>query len=203
MEKSQKTKILREEYPLNLMKAMEAAKNHFEFIADTPTEDQLEGLEYALTQLTERERQILFLRYQERKTLREIGEIIGVTQERIRSQESRAIFRLAKPPLLGYIKYGKVAFEQRIAARKAEKEKEYNERGFNIPLEELDLSVRAFNNLKKIGCDTVADAVDLTEEKILSVNSLGVKTRTEIAQRLDSLGAYNTAWSMFLPKEKK
>ena len=57
MEKSQKTKILREEYPLNLMKAMEAAKNHFEFIADTPTEDQLEGLEYALTQLTERERQ--------------------------------------------------------------------------------------------------------------------------------------------------
>ena len=98
MEKSQKTKILREEYPLNLMKAMEAAKTHFEFIADTPTKDQIEGLEYALTQLTERERQILFLRYQERKTLREIGEIIGVTLERIRSQESRAIFRLAKPP---------------------------------------------------------------------------------------------------------
>ena len=155
------------------------------------------------SELTERERQILFLRYQERKTLKEIGEIIGVTAERIRSQELRAIYRLRKPPLLGYIKYGKVACEQLIATRKAEKEKEYNERGFNIPLEELDLSVRAFNNLKKIGCDTVADVVDLTEEKILSVNSLGVKTRTEIAIKLVSLGAFNTAWSHYLPKEKK
>ena len=203
MEKSVKTQILREEYPLNLLKAMEAEKTHFQFSVEEITDDKLEGLDYALSELTERERQILFLRYQERKTLKEIGEIIGVTAERIRSQELRAIYRLRKPPLLGYIKYGKIAFEQRIAARKAEKEKEYNERGFNIPLEELDLSVRAFNNLKKIGCDTVADVVDLTEEKIISVNSLGVKTRTEIAQRLDSLGAYNTAWSMFLPKEKK
>ena len=203
MEKSIKTQILREDYPLNLFKAIEAEKTQFQFSIEEITADKLEGLEYALTELTEREMQILFLRYQERKTLKEIGEIIGVTAERIRSQELRAIYRLRKPPLLGYIKYGKVACEQLIATRKAEKEKEYNERGFNIPLEELDLSVRAFNNLKKIGCDTVADVVDLTEEKILSVNSLGVKTRTEIAQRLDSLGAYNTAWSIFLPKEKR
>ena len=203
MEKSTKTTILREEYPLNLLKAMEAAKTHFEFVADIPTEDQIKGLEYALSQLTERERQILQLRYQERKTLKAIGDIIGVTPERIRSQESRAIFRLVKPPLLGYIKYGKVAFEQILAERKAEKEKEYNERGFNIPLEELDLSVRAFNNLKKIGCDTVADVVELTDEKILSVSSLGKKTRTEIAIKLVSLGAFNTAWSYYLPKEKK
>ena len=203
MEKSIKTIILREEYPLNLLKAMEAAKTHFEYVAAIPTEDQREGLEYALSQLTERERQILCLRYQERKTLKAIGDIIGVTPERIRSQESRAIFRLAKPPLLGYIKYGKVAFEQLIAERKAEKEKEYNERGFNIPLEELDFSVRAFNNLKKIGCDTVADVVDLTDEQILSVSSLGKKTRTDIAVKLVSLGALNTAWSYYLPKEKK
>ena len=203
MEKISKSQILREEYPLNLLKAMEAAKTLFEFVVDTPTEDQIKGLEYALSKLTERERQILHLRYQEHKTLKAIGEIIGVTSERIRSQESRAIFRLASPPLLGYTKYGKDAYEQLIAVKKAEKEKEYKERGFNIPLEELDLSVRAFNNLKKIGCDTVADIVELTEDKILSVSSLGKKTRIEIATKLDVLGAYNTAWSYYLPKEKK
>ena len=194
---------LRDEYPINLLKVIAAEQTRFEFNADEITEDKLDGLAHIIASLSEREQQILQLRYQERKTLREIGEIVGVTLERIRSQEHRAIYRLASPSRLGYIKYGKVAYEKLIAERKAEKEKEYNERGFNIPLEELDLSVRAFNNLKKIGCDTVADVVDLAEEKILSVNSLGVKTRTEIAVKLVSLGAFNTAWSHYLPKEKK
>lgn len=194
---------LRDEYPINLLKTIAAEQTHFEFNADEITEDKLDGLAHIIASLSEREQQILQLRYQERKTLRAIGEIVGVTLERIRSQEHRAIYRLASPSRLGYIKYGKVAYEKLIAERKAEKEKEYNERGFNIPLEELDLPVRAFNNLKKIGCDTVADVVDLTEEKILSVNSLGVKTRTEIAVKLVSLGAFNTAWSHYLPKEKK
>ena len=203
MEKTRKTEILRYDYPLNLLKAIEDVKSRFEFMVDTVTEDQIVGLEYALSQLTERERQILSMRYQERKTLKQIGEVIGVTGERIRSQEHRGIYRLRKPPLLGYIKYGKAAYEKLIDEKKAKKEKEYNERGFNIPLEELDFTVRAFNNLKKIGCDTVADIVDLSEEKILSVNSLGVKARIEIAQKLETLGAYNTAWSIFLPKEKK
>ena len=149
MEKVAKTEILRYYYPLNLLKAIEAKKTQFEIIVDTITEDQKEGLEYALSQLTERERQILRMRYQERKTLREIGTVIGVTAERIRSQEHHGIYRLRKPPLLGYIKYGKATNEKLVAEKKAEKEKEYNERGFNIPLEEFDLSVRAFNNLKK------------------------------------------------------
>ena len=194
---------LRDEYPINLLEVIAVEQTRFEFNADEITQDKLDGLAHIIASLPEREQKILQLRYQERKTLREIGEIIGVTLERIRSQEHRAIYKLATPPRLGYIQYGKVAYEKLIAERKAEKEKEYNERGFNIPLEELDLSVRAFNNLKKIGCDTVADVVDLTEEKILSVNSLGVKTRTEIAVKLVSLGAFNTAWSHYLPKEKK
>ena len=198
---------LRDEYPINLLKTIAKEQTRFEFNADEITEDKLDGLAHIIASLPEREQQILQLRYQERKTLREIGEIVGVTLERIRSQEHKALHHLSTPPRLGYIKYGKVAYEKLIAERKAEKEKEkekeYNERGFNIPLEELDLSVRAFNNLKKIGCDTVADVVDLTEEKILSVKSLGVKTRTEIAIKLVSLGAFNTAWSYYLPKEKK
>ena len=194
---------LRDEYPINLLKTIASEQTRFEFNADEITEDKLDGLNHIISSLTEREQQILQLRYQERKTLREIGEIIGVTLERIRGQEHRAIYKLATPPRLGYIKYGKVAYEKLIAEKKAEKEKEYTERGFNIPIEELDLSVRAFNNLKKIGCNTVADVVDLTDERILSVNSLGKKTRTEIALKIASLGAFNTAWSYYLPKEKK
>ena len=194
---------LRDEYPINLLKTIAKEQTRFEFNADEITEDILDGLGHILSSLTEREQQILHLRYQERKTLREIGEIIGVTLERIKNQEHRAIYKLASPPRLGYIKYGKAAYEKLIAEKKAEKEKECNERGFNIPLKELDLSVRAFNSLKKIGCNMVADIVDLTDEQILSVSNLGKKTRTEIAIKLVSLGALNTAWSYYLPKEKK
>ena len=58
MEKSIKTQILREDYPLNLFKAIEAEKTQFQFSIEEITADKLEGLEYALTELTERERQI-------------------------------------------------------------------------------------------------------------------------------------------------
>ena len=142
---------LRDEYPINLLKTIAAEQTRFEFNADEITEDKLDGLAHIIASLSEREQQILQLRYQERKTLREISEIIGVTLERIRSQEHRAIYKLATPPRLGYIKYGKVAYEKLIAERKAEKEKEYNERGFNIPLEELDLSVR-FQKIGRASC---------------------------------------------------
>ena len=194
---------LRDEYPINLLKVIAAEQTRFEFNADEITQDKLDGLAHIIASLPEREQKILQLRYQERKTLREIGEIIGVTLERIRSQEHKALHHLSTPPRLGYIKYGKVAYEKLIAEKKEEKEKEYTERGFNIPIEELDLSVRAFNNLKKIGCNTVAEVVDLTDERILSISRLGKKTRTEIAIKLVSLGALNTAWSYYLPKEKK
>ena len=194
---------LRDEYPINLLEVIAVEQTRFEFNADEITQDKLDGLAHIIASLPEREQKILQLRYQERKTLREISEIIGVTLERIRSQEHKALHHLSTPPRLGYIKYGKVAYEKLIAEKKAEKEKEYTERGFNIPIEELDLSVRAFNNLKKIGCNTVADVVDLTDERILSVSSLGKKTRTEIAIKLVLLGAFNTAWSYYLPKEKK
>ena len=66
MEKSTKSQILREEYPFNLLKAMEAEKTHFQYSVEEITDDKLEGLEYALTELTEREGQILFFRYQDK-----------------------------------------------------------------------------------------------------------------------------------------
>ena len=83
---------LRDEYPINLLKVIAAEQTRFEFNADEITEDKVDGLAHIIASLSEREQQILQLRYQERKTLREIGEIVGVTLERIRSQEHRAIY---------------------------------------------------------------------------------------------------------------
>lgn len=203
MESKNKRAILKDEYPLNLIRALTDEKiEDYGIQTEKITDDVMDGLTHALSTLTEREQRILQLRYQERKTLREIGEAFGVTTEAIRSQEHKALRKLRNPPRLGYIKYGKKGFEKRIAERRAEHERAFKERGFKIPIDELDLSVRAFNSLVRKNCATVEDMISLTTEDIESINNLGPKTKEEIALKLESLGAFHTAWSNYLPKEK-
>ena len=55
-------------------------------------------------------------------------------------------------------------------------------------IEELDLSVRSFNCLKRAGIDTVEDLIDRTEEDMMKVRNLGRKSLEEVIQKLNSLG---------------
>jgi DNA-directed RNA polymerase subunit alpha len=55
-------------------------------------------------------------------------------------------------------------------------------------IEELDLSVRSYNCLKRAGINTVADLVDMSEPKMLKVKNLGRKSLVEVKDKLDSLG---------------
>lgn len=61
----------------------------------------------------------------------------------------------------------------------------------DISLEELDLSVRAFNCLRRAGCDTVGDIVKLVREDpcgLERVRNLGKHTKQEIEERLLGFG---------------
>ena len=55
-------------------------------------------------------------------------------------------------------------------------------------IEELDLSVRSFNCLKRAGIDTVEDLINRTEEDMIKVRNLGRKSLEEVIQKLHSLG---------------
>ncbi len=55
-------------------------------------------------------------------------------------------------------------------------------------IEELDLSVRSFNCLKRAGIDTVKDLVSRTEDDMIKVRNLGKKSLDEVIQKLHSLG---------------
>lgn len=55
-------------------------------------------------------------------------------------------------------------------------------------IEELDMSVRSFNCLKRAGIDTVADLTNRTEEDMIKVRNLGKKSLEEVIQKLQSLG---------------
>ena len=57
-----------------------------------------------------------------------------------------------------------------------------------MTIEELDMSVRSFNCLKRAGIDTVEDLTNRTEEDMIKVRNLGKKSLEEVIQKLDSLG---------------
>ena len=55
-------------------------------------------------------------------------------------------------------------------------------------IEELDLSVRAYNCLKRAGINTVAELVQRNQEDMMKVRNLGKKSLEEVEQKLQALG---------------
>ncbi len=77
-------------------------------------------------------------------------------------------------------------------AKKAEimvdREETIKEKVLEMTIEELDMSVRSFNCLKRAGIDTVEDLTNRTEEDMIKVRNLGKKSLEEVIQKLHSLG---------------
>lgn len=59
---------------------------------------------------------------------------------------------------------------------------------YNLPVEELDLSVRTMNSLRRGGIITVGDLVTKGEKELLSLRNFGQKSRLEVEDRLKALG---------------
>jgi DNA-directed RNA polymerase subunit alpha len=62
------------------------------------------------------------------------------------------------------------------------------DRLMEMTVEELDLSVRSYNCLKRAGINTVDELVRKTEEDLMKVRNLGKKSLAEITEKLVELG---------------
>ena len=69
-----------------------------------------------------------------------------------------------------------------------EKDDKGKEKGLEMTIEELDLSVRSFNCLKRAGINTVEDLLSKSEEDMMKVRNLGRKSLEEVIWKLASLG---------------
>ena len=78
--------------------------------------------------------------------------------------------------------------EARNAETLVERPEVQKEKVLEMTIEELDLSVRSFNCLKRAGIDTVEDLINRTEEDMIKVRNLGRKSLEEVIQKLSSLG---------------
>jgi DNA-directed RNA polymerase subunit alpha len=59
---------------------------------------------------------------------------------------------------------------------------------YNMPVEDLDLSVRTMNSLRRGGITTVGELVSKGEKELLSLRNFGLKSRQEVEERLKALG---------------
>ncbi len=69
-----------------------------------------------------------------------------------------------------------------------EKDDKNNSKVLEMTIEEIDLSVRSFNCLKRAGINTVEDLTNRTEDDMMKVRNLGRKSLEEVVQKLNSLG---------------
>lgn len=78
--------------------------------------------------------------------------------------------------------------EDSIAEVLVEKNDKGKEKILEMSIEDLDLSVRSFNCLKRAGINTVNDLINKSEEEMLKVRNLGKKSFDEVQEKLQSLG---------------
>ncbi len=69
-----------------------------------------------------------------------------------------------------------------------EKDDKGKEKVLEMTIEELDLSVRSFNCLKRAGINTVEDLINKSEDDMIKVRNLGRKSLEEVIYKLNSLG---------------
>ena len=69
-----------------------------------------------------------------------------------------------------------------------EKEESKKEKVLETTIEELDLSVRSYNCLKRAGINTVQDLTNRSENDMMKVRNLGRKSLEEVVAKLDSMG---------------
>ena len=70
----------------------------------------------------------------------------------------------------------------------AEKNENTKEKVLDLTIDELDLSVRSYNCLKRAGINTVEDLIEKTEEDMMKVRNLGRTSLEEVINKLASFG---------------
>ena len=85
-------------------------------------------------------------------------------------------------PFVEYVRVSQIEEEKQLIRRSIPDEK------YNMPVEQLDLSVRTLNSLRRGGITTVGELITKGEKELLSLRNFGQKSKQELDERLKSLG---------------
>ena len=188
------------------------------------TDDQDQGIVYALSLLSDREVDVIIKRFVEEKTLEASAKDLNLTRERVRQIQHKAVCKLRHPARFNSILYGKSGNEERsglcvdINALKRERKSleedisrlrdlvqeeadairygyshriklealgiKYHTSVYKPPVsgvENLDLSIRAFNCLKRANCNTIEDVIELAKKgELTNIRNFGRVSLIEV-----------------------
>ena len=157
------------------------------------------GLLEEIENLGDRQKIVITLRYRSHMTLEDIAKELHVTRERVRQIEARAIRILRRRESLNH--WLLVPMERLLEAQKERDElklklitsgrteelkPESNLK--SVGIDEMDLSVRAYNCLRRAGIDTLADLQKMTREDLMKVRNMGRKSLEEIVMKAKDFG---------------
>lgn len=207
------------DFPENLAAAIGLGDDEEDLLKIEPvsTITMLAVMEVA--RLSEREVKVLMFRYRDRLDLYGTGKQFGVTRERIRQIEAKALRKMrgrkACREILqkGFYQWTQEQIRQRADAIVEERIKQFktqwlidhpepeyvagdpvdpeiNERAqkMQMTIEELDLSVRSYNCLKRANINTVGDLVKRSYDNLMCVRNLGRKSLEEVVAKLEAMG---------------
>jgi RNA polymerase sigma factor (sigma-70 family) len=184
-----------------------------------------ENIKEVLQTITEREARIVTKRLIEGFTLESVGRQEGVTRDRIRQIEAKALRKLRHPSRLRFLRYGEQVLglqddinklTKELLLKKAdlinainnpqnieltEKEKELSM--LSAEIIDLDLSVRSYNGLKRANIKTVSQLVQKTENDLRRIRNIGGKSVREIKSKLEEKGLSLKPLETELPFEAK
>lgn len=165
----------------------------------------ISNLDYALSnRLTPREEYVLKLYYSsDSMSLELVAKDLGVTTERVRQILVKALRRLRHSSFKIFSYYD---FKEYDSLYKEELAKRIQEIEFiknasediilsltkyptsSIKIEELELSLRSYNCLKRANINTIEELISKTQEDLLKIRNLGRKSTKEIIEKLKSFG---------------
>lgn len=218
-EKSRERVNLLRVYPYNLIPVING-ENDDSYLRTNADEDYQEPKKYyspgimeeVMNEvLTERENKVLQMRYQWDMTLEEAGKECGVTRERIRQVEAKAIRKLRFQQhkgtfscvpeaelreAQGEAEYYKAQAEylqaelDKIRNITPEQREEADKKRsiMETSIDELDLSVRSYNCCKRAGINTLGDLCGKTYTEMLKVRKMGKKSLQEIENKMNEYG---------------
>ena len=193
-------------YPGKLLAELEKFGSK-EPLQTLPTDWEV-SIEYVINNgLTEREANIVKLRYQQGMKYDSIGKVYGVTRERVRQIDAKALRKLRHPSRWRYIQYGingvvdsikekafqdgyqkgvQFGYKQALADVKLNKVNhlEYGD----LTLEDMDLSVRSHNCMCRAGVKCAMDIVDMGYHKLIHVRNFGKRSYDEVIKKLEQFG---------------
>ncbi len=85
-------------------------------------------------------------------------------------------------PFVDYPRVSQMKAEEQLARLNIPDEK------YNMPVEQLDLSVRTMNCLRRAGITTVGELISKGEKELLTLRNFGQKSKQELEERLASIG---------------